>query len=71
MDLGAGAQVTGLQIYARSDASWDRLADLEVRLGDTDPNNTALNTAIAANSIYAKYAGPPTHVTGVQVHLVL
>lgn len=68
VDLGAGAQVTGIQIASRDNCCQGRISDLEVRLGDSDPSSTATNTPIAVNSVYAKYAGPPG-TSGQQVGL--
>lgn len=60
MDLGAGAQVTGLQIFTRDNCCQWRAGDLEVRLGDSDLSTTAINTQISLNQIYAMYAGTPS-----------
>lgn len=69
VDLGTGAQVTGLQIFSRDTCCQQWQTDLEIRLGDTLPGTYYVNlgTAITVNTVYAKYAGPPTSLSGVQV----
>lgn len=60
VDLGTGAQVTALQIYSRHDCCADRLSDLEIRLGNTDPTTTPAGTLITVNDVVGQYPGPPS-----------
>lgn len=68
VDLGAGAQVTGVEVFSRDGCCTQRIGDLEVRLGDTIPGvpGASLGTAITSNTVYAKYLGPPASAS-VQV----
>lgn len=66
VDLGEGAQVTGVQIYNRVDCCSSRLIDMEVRLGDADPT-VPMNSLITANPLLVSYKGPPVVVGGGQV----
>lgn len=68
MDLGTGAQITGLKIYSRSTGWQYRIGDLEIRVGNTNPNTTALNTQISVNQVYANYNEEPTGPGQVRLH---
>lgn len=52
--------MTGIQIFSRDTCCQGRIANIEIRVGDIDPNGvTTLGTPITVNSVYATYAGPP------------
>ena len=67
LDLGSGAQVSGLIIYNRF-TSVDRMRDFQIRLGNTLPTATG-GQLFTANTVCGNLPGLlPNATEGVQVN---